>query len=140
MLLISCVLSYWFASEAMLCRIAEMGYPRITMFLGHEDWLDERGMFALSVREKWLWGVMLAVLAGHKLIAASRTPCRQFKEDTICAVAGMVLGVILVFAGHSFIYGSDLIFSGESVRTVLVWSMAGFVGGMFVVVLERFSK
>ncbi|MFH1739904.1 MAG: hypothetical protein ABIH23_12910 [bacterium] len=129
-LLVACVLSHWAVSSAVLQKLAQTDQARVKALMGHEEWLDERGMFATPPREQWTWGILLVGLALTKLVRAIRSGGTDFMADVVCTVLGTLIGVLLAFAGHTLTYGTGMVLRGEMVITGLLYSTIGLGGGM----------
>ncbi|HQO33463.1 MAG TPA: hypothetical protein PLG59_02300 [bacterium] len=131
-LLIAMVFAYWGATASIRHSLREIGYPRLSPFLGHEEWLDESGMFAVHEREKWTWGAMLLVLAAVKVFRAYRTGYSSIGADGVCAGLGTVLGPVLAVAGFMLIYGSKLILCREVLIPGGLFSLCGLPAGLLI--------
>jgi hypothetical protein len=131
-LLVACVLSHWAVSGTILQRLAETDHPRIKTLLGHEDWLDERGMFATPLRERVTWGILLLVLATSRILAAVRLEQNDFCVDAICTLLGVVIGVLLAFVSHILTYGAGMVLRGGIVASGALHSLVGLGGGLLL--------
>jgi hypothetical protein len=129
-LLIATVFAYWGGSASIRHSLKEIGCPRLSPFLGHEEWLDENRMFAVHEREKWTWGPMILVLVGFKAYSAHRTGYSNGMADAVCAGLGTVLGGILTVANYVLIYGSGLIFRQEILVPGGLFSLCGLLAGL----------
>lgn len=131
-LVVACVLAHWAASTAVLQRLAETDYPRIKALLGHEEWLDERGMFATPRREQVTWAFFLLVVVSSKVVAAGRTRQSDLLADTACTILGSTVGLLLALGSHALTYGAGLVFRVWMVGAAVLHAMVGVAGGMLV--------
>ena len=131
-LVVVCVLSHWAVSTAVLRRLAETEHPRIKALLGHEDWLDEHGMFATPLRDQFTWSILLIVLAGSKLYTAARLGENDFRADAICALLGVVIGSVLASVSHILTYGPGMVLRWRILVSGTLWSTVGLFAGLLL--------
>jgi len=131
-LVIASAVSYWSTSVTVLGRLAETDHPRIRSLLGHEDWLNEQGMFAVPPRDQLIWGLGLLVLAAYKTTVSYRTGQSDMQADTICALLGMSVGIVLAFLSHALTYGFDVVFQWAYIVPGAIFSLLGNLVGLLV--------
>jgi hypothetical protein len=112
--------------------LAETDHPRIKALLGHEDWLDERGMFATPLRDRLIWGTLLLVLAASKIFASVRLGENDFYADAICTILGVVLGTLLASLSHILTYGAAMILQRGIMVPGALRSTVGLFGGLLL--------
>ena len=131
-LVIACVVSYWSVSASILSRLAETDHPRIRSLLGHEDWLNEQGMFAVPERDQLIWGLGLLVFFAYKTTISFRKGRSDIRADVICSLLGMLVGFVLALLSHTLTYGFDVVFQWRYVLSGGLFALLGLLAGLLV--------
>lgn len=131
-LVIACVVSYWSVSASILGRLAQTNHPRIRSLLGHEDWLNEQGMFAVPQRDQLIWGLGLLVFAAYKMTISFRRGWSDINADAVCALLGMLVGFVLALLSHTLTYGFDVVFQWRYVLSGAFFAVLGLLAGLLV--------